>query len=88
MYSIPRCYRCYMLRYRTSKHKKPVRPLLVSKWATPQEETTDKHILFYCPQAASVLNAHRAFILATASPPGVASAGVQTIQTMETEPLS
>ena len=37
-----------------------------------QEETT-KHILFDCPHAASVLNAHRAFILATASPPGVAS---------------
>jgi len=38
-----------------------------------QEETT-KHILFDCPHAASVLNAHRAFILATASPPGVANA--------------
>jgi len=42
-----------------------------------QEETT-KHILFDCPHAASVLNAHRALILATASPPGVAS-----VQTMD-----
>ena len=37
-----------------------------------REETT-KHILFDCPHAASVLNAHRAFILATALPPGVAN---------------
>jgi len=38
-----------------------------------RHEETTKHILFDCPHAESVLNAHRAFILATASTPGVAN---------------
>jgi exonuclease III len=71
--------------YRVQQDALPIGPRCAKKGVTKgacalcfvldglHKPETTQHILFDCPYAAPILNAHQAFILATASPEGVTS---------------